>query len=235
MRRSSTDIHRLKPDLWNPIANELGLSWQECEALHGPRGQKKRARKANAIPFATAAADAEPRELRRVVQRDGTLESTEVFEGRDLTRIRSPSVSGYPHGHGPGTPDHTPVNITLIDSEPSFSMYEEDDNQGEEEDSEGEEEEDNRGEEEEDNKGEEEEDSKGEEEEDSEGEEEDNRGEEEEDEGRGPKLRLSGIADFIAGVYGFRREEGETRWPVRRGRHTVSTKRALVSRKTSNR
>ena len=212
--------------MWTPIADELGISWRECEALHWLIGRKEMRREANAITFAIAAADAEPRELRQVVQRDGTLESTEVFEGRDLTPIRSPSVSGCPDGHGPGTPGHpasTPVNITLIDSEPSSSVYEEDDDRGEEVDSEGEEEDDSEGEEEK-NGGEEEEDSKGEEEEE-----------------RGPsiwrktkvdeKLRLPGITSFVAGGYGFRREAGGTRWPVRRGRHTVYT----VLRKPSNR
>ena len=165
--------------MWAPIADELGIPWQKAEALHWLIGRKQMRREANAITFAIAAADAEPRELRQVVQRDGTLKSTEVFEGRDLTPIRSPSVSGCPDGHGPGTPGHpasTPVNITLIDSEPSY------DDQGEEEDSEGEEEDDSEGEEEDDSEGEEEDDDEGEEEDDDEGEEEDDdEGEEDED------------------------------------------------------
>lgn len=78
MRQSSTDILRLKLDLWTPIANELDIPWHECEAIHWAIGRKEMARLADAIPFAIATADAEPREPGQVAQSDRTLESTQV-------------------------------------------------------------------------------------------------------------------------------------------------------------
>lgn len=42
-----TDYHRLKHGLWSSIANELGLSWHACEALHWAMGEQEMARRAN--------------------------------------------------------------------------------------------------------------------------------------------------------------------------------------------
>ena len=135
---SSTDTHRLKHDLWNPIANELGIPWRACEAMHWAMGEHEMARRANAIPFAIAAAQAEPGEpgCGRVAQRDRMLESTRVFEGRDLATLSSPfhSVNGNGHSHshdpaGPGTLAYTPVTIPPIKSEQSFSAYDEEDDE----------------------------------------------------------------------------------------------------------
>lgn len=143
---SITDTYRLKHDLWNPIANELGIPWRACEAMHWAMGEHEMARRANAIPFAIAAAQAEPGEpgCGRVAQRDRMLESTRVFEGRDLTTLSSPfhSVNGNIHSHshsqgptGPGTLAYTPVTIPPIKSEQSFSAYdEEDDDESEDDD-----------------------------------------------------------------------------------------------------
>ncbi|KAK4698007.1 hypothetical protein P7C71_g155, partial [Lecanoromycetidae sp. Uapishka_2] len=95
---------RLKPDLWAPIANELGIPWRACEAMHWTLGEQDMARRANAEPFkisATAGAsgaltDTMPGELGlgRVAQRDRMLESTRVFEGRDLTALGGGSEEG---------------------------------------------------------------------------------------------------------------------------------------------
>ncbi|KAK3169816.1 hypothetical protein OEA41_009200 [Lepraria neglecta] len=136
---------RLKHDLWNPIANELGIPWRACEAMHWAMGEHEMARRANAIPFAIAAAQAEPGEpgCGRVAQRDRMLESTRVFEGRDLTTLSSPfhSVNGNGHSHshgpaGPGTLAYTPVTIPPIKGEQSFSAYDEEDNEEGEDDDE---------------------------------------------------------------------------------------------------
>ncbi|KAL2049577.1 hypothetical protein ABVK25_010156 [Lepraria finkii] len=139
--KPKTLYERYKAGFWKHIAAYLGIHW----AI----GQDDMAHEANAIPFAIAAADAEPREPGRVVRGDGTLRPTQVSEGRDITPFRSPSVDGCPHE--PGTPGR--LALTPINSKQSFSLYEEDDNQGEK-DNNGEEEED----EEKDNRGEEEED-----------------------------------------------------------------------------
>ena len=140
---SYTNSYRLKHDLWNPIANELGIPWRACEAMHWAMGEHEMARRANAVPFAIAAAHAEPGEFGggRVAQRDRMLESTRVFEGRDLTTLSSPfsSVNGNGITHAPAAPAalaYTPVTIPPIKSEHSFSAYDEDEEEIEHEDEE---------------------------------------------------------------------------------------------------
>ena len=137
-----TNSYRLKHDLWNPIANELGIPWRACEAMHWAMGEHEMARRANAVPFAIAAAHAEPGEFGggRVAQRDRMLESTRVFEGRDLTTLSSPfsSVNGNGITHAPATSAalaYTPVTIPPIKSEhTSFSAYDDDEEEIEHED-----------------------------------------------------------------------------------------------------
>lgn len=138
---SHTNSYRLKHDLWNPIANELGIPWRACEAMHWAMGEHEMARRANAVPFAIAAAHAEPGEFGggRVAQRDRMLESTRVFEGRDLTTLSSPfsSVNGNGITHAPAATAalaYTPVSIPPIKSEHSFSVYDEDEEEIEHED-----------------------------------------------------------------------------------------------------
>ncbi|KAK3177884.1 hypothetical protein OEA41_000016 [Lepraria neglecta] len=80
---------------------------------------------------------AEPRKLRQIAQRDRIPESPQVFDGPDLTPIRSPSVDRYSYGHRPGEEEE--------DSKPEEDREEEEDNKG---DKKWEEEEDNKGEEE---------------------------------------------------------------------------------------
>ncbi|KAL2052745.1 hypothetical protein ABVK25_006985 [Lepraria finkii] len=74
---------RLKHDLWSPIANELGIPWRACEAMHWAMGEHEMARRANAIPFTITAAQAEASEpgCGRVAQRDRMLESTRGVRG----------------------------------------------------------------------------------------------------------------------------------------------------------
>jgi hypothetical protein len=83
---SITDTYRLKHDLWNPIANELGIPWRACEAMHWAMGEHEMARRANAIPFAIAAAQAEPGEpgCGRVAQRDRMLKSTFIQMSKEM-------------------------------------------------------------------------------------------------------------------------------------------------------
>ena len=139
-RNQSLTTRRLKHDLWNPIANELGIPWRACEAMHWAMGEHEMARRANAVPFAIAAAHAEPGEYGggRVAQRDRMLESTRVFEGRDLTTLTSHMTS--PNGNGnistPATPSALTypavtmapiISIRPIKREQSFSAYEDED------------------------------------------------------------------------------------------------------------
>lgn len=60
------------------------------------------ARRANVIPFSIAAARTEPHEpgSGRIAQRDRMIESTRVFEGRDLSALTSPFNSVNNHGNG---------------------------------------------------------------------------------------------------------------------------------------
>ncbi|KAK3173103.1 hypothetical protein OEA41_006432 [Lepraria neglecta] len=69
-------------------------------------------------------ATAKPRKLRQIAQRDRTPESPQVFDGPDLTPIRSPSVDRYSYGYGPGEEEE--------DSKPEEDREEEEDNKGEE-------------------------------------------------------------------------------------------------------
>ena len=110
--------------------------------MHWAMGEHEMARRANAVPFAIAAAHAEPGEFGggRVAQRDRMLESTRVFEGRDLTTLSSPfsSVNGNGITHAPATSSalayRTPVTIPPIKSEHTYSVYDDDEEETEQED-----------------------------------------------------------------------------------------------------
>jgi hypothetical protein len=47
-------IYRIKPDIWGPLAQELGVPWRSAEAMHWQLGELEMARRAGAIPFTMA-------------------------------------------------------------------------------------------------------------------------------------------------------------------------------------
>ncbi len=135
-KHSNSDRHRLKPELWNPIAVELGVPWRAAEAMHWALGEQDMARRVNVTAFSITAARAEPHEpgCGRVAQRDRMLENTRVFEGRDLSTLSSPFASnnglGNCHVLAPapapfGVPPAAHMHIAPIKEEHSFTGYDE--------------------------------------------------------------------------------------------------------------
>lgn len=138
---------RLKQELWNPIATELGVPWRACEAMHWALGEAEMCRRANVLPFPMATNRPEPSSAPtpsagRVAQRDRMRGSTRVFEGRDITTITSPgfhSVNGNGNGNngqGPvpygGVP--SPIGLPGIGNGQGFPGYDDEDEDEEDED-----------------------------------------------------------------------------------------------------
>lgn len=106
MRRPSTDSFRLKSEVWNPIANEIGLPWRACEAMHWNMGVNEMSRRANTplpplavydsslTPFTIETAHPELGEA-DLAQKDRILESTVVFEGSDLNSANGNDDPAY--------------------------------------------------------------------------------------------------------------------------------------------
>ena len=46
---------RLKPEMWGPLATELGIPWRAAEAMHWQLGEADMARRAGVVPFSLAA------------------------------------------------------------------------------------------------------------------------------------------------------------------------------------
>ncbi|MCJ1384944.1 hypothetical protein MMC17_008062 [Xylographa soralifera] len=54
---------RLKPDMWTPLAKELGVPWRSAEYIHWQLGEAEMARRAGVVPFAmvsTAGSSSQP-------------------------------------------------------------------------------------------------------------------------------------------------------------------------------
>ncbi|CAD6581116.1 MAG: hypothetical protein ASARMPREDX12_000365 [Alectoria sarmentosa] len=141
---------RLKSDLWNPIATELGVPWRACEAMHWALGEADMCRRANALPFPIEtsrpeSASAPAPSAGRVAQRDRMRGSTRVFEGRDITTITSPGFhSVNANGNGQGAVPYSaipqsPMSLPSIGNGQGFPGYdeEEDDEEADEELQEG--------------------------------------------------------------------------------------------------
>lgn len=47
---------RLKPEMWAPLAAELGVPWRAAEAMHWQLGEADMARRAGVVPFSLASA-----------------------------------------------------------------------------------------------------------------------------------------------------------------------------------
>ena len=143
---------RLKPELWNPIANELGVPWRACEAMHWALGEADMCRRANVLPFPMATNRPEPvpastPSAGRVAQRDRMRGSTRVFEGRDITNITSPgfhSVNGHGDGQGhvPYSGVPTPMSLPGIGNGQCFPGYDDEEYEEDEEEEEDDEEDD---------------------------------------------------------------------------------------------
>lgn len=116
--------------------------------MHWALGEQDMARRANVTPFSISAARAEPHEpgCGRVAQRDRMLESTRVFEGRDLSTLSSPfiSVNGNGSCHVLATatapfsvPPAAHMHIAPIKDEQGFTGYGETEEFDDEDDEEG--------------------------------------------------------------------------------------------------
>ena len=135
-----TNAHRLKEDLWKPIANEIGVPWRAAEAMHWDMGQNEMAHRANVSPFTITAARATQPEpgSGRIAQRDRMLQSTKVFEGQNLGNLNSsfaPINSNYVQEHAvtapgfvipfTGMPSPAYVHIAPIKNDPAPPSHEE--------------------------------------------------------------------------------------------------------------
>ena len=136
--------------MWNDVATELDVPWRAAEAMHWSLGEQDMARRANVTPFYIHAARTDRHETGggRVAQRDRMLESTRVFEGRDLNTLSSPFNGVNGNGLAPQfTPAGLPysvaspaahVHIAPIKSEHDFDGCDGDgDSEGDEEDEDG--------------------------------------------------------------------------------------------------
>lgn len=143
MNQPANVSRRLKSELWKPIANELGVPWRACEAMHWALGEADMCRRANVLPFpmATNRPDQAPAPAPgagRVAQRDRMRGSTRVFEGRDISTITSPgfhSVNGNGNGQGHvpygGVP--SPMSLPGIGSGQGFPGYDDEEEEDDEE------------------------------------------------------------------------------------------------------
>ena len=131
---------RYKAELWTPIANEVGLPWRACEAMHYRMGEGEMARLNNAVPFAlkdsgSAAADNTSRASGRVARCDRMRESTRIFEGRDLGPLSAGEfdgagvgAGGYEYGYdGVELP---PIKLERMSSEDADEEDEEEEGEG---------------------------------------------------------------------------------------------------------
>ena len=130
--------NRLKPDLWQPIANEMGIPWRAVEAMHWAMGEEEMCRRAGVKPFLTTAAQDEHggHGAGRVAQRNRMLESTRLFEGHELSALTS-CFNSNGSGQHPSMPNFAPsMPMPNINNGRGFPGFEEEEDEIEEEDEE---------------------------------------------------------------------------------------------------
>ena len=83
----------MKAELWQPLANELGVPWRSAEAMHWILGEREMARRANTVPFAmvSSANSAGPQGEGngRIAQTNRMHDSTIYFEPSDVAALQS--------------------------------------------------------------------------------------------------------------------------------------------------
>ena len=88
----------MKADLWQPLANELGVPWRSAEAMHWLLGEREMARRANTIPFALVSgpnsAGPQGEGNGRIAQTNRMLDSTICFEPSDIAALQATSPGG---------------------------------------------------------------------------------------------------------------------------------------------
>lgn len=93
-------ISRMKQELWQPLAHELGVPWRSAEAMHWIMGEKEMARRANTIPFAMVSgpnsAGPQGEGNGRIAQANRMHESTIYFEPGDVAALQAGQI-----GRGP--------------------------------------------------------------------------------------------------------------------------------------
>ena len=85
----------MKPDIWQPLAQELGVPWRSAECMHWILGEREMARRANVTPFSmisgvnTAGPQGEGNG--RIAQASRMQEATNYFEPEHLDVLQTPS------------------------------------------------------------------------------------------------------------------------------------------------
>ena len=86
-------MSRMKAELWQPLANELGVPWRAAEAMHWLLGEREMARRANTVPFAmvSGANSAGPQGEGngRIAQTNRMHDSTIYFEPSDVAALHA--------------------------------------------------------------------------------------------------------------------------------------------------
>jgi hypothetical protein len=54
MESNTNNPYSMKQDMWNPLANELGIPWRAAEAMHWKLGEEELASRAGTVPFMIA-------------------------------------------------------------------------------------------------------------------------------------------------------------------------------------
>ena len=83
----------MKAELWQPLANELGVPWRSAEAMHWLLGEREMARRANTVPFAmvSGANSAGPQGEGngRIAQTNRMHDSTIYFEASEVAALNA--------------------------------------------------------------------------------------------------------------------------------------------------
>ncbi|EEH37608.2 MYB DNA-binding domain-containing protein [Paracoccidioides lutzii Pb01] len=82
---------RLKKEMWDKIAELLGLPWRAVEAMHWQLGKQEMARRAGVIPFSLSSTTSEPpqkrRRLRATTPRSRRDAGTRGVQGQQLPSV----------------------------------------------------------------------------------------------------------------------------------------------------
>ncbi|KAG8526359.1 uncharacterized protein KY384_000352 [Bacidia gigantensis] len=99
---------RMRLEMWQPLAKELGVPWRSAEAMHWLLGEREIARRANTVPFAlisganTAGPQGEGNG--RIAQANRMHDATIHFDPSDLAALQTGQsangpISAFPYQH----------------------------------------------------------------------------------------------------------------------------------------
>ncbi|MCJ1288103.1 hypothetical protein MMC26_007458 [Xylographa opegraphella] len=116
---------RLKPEMWTPLAIELGVPWRAAELLHWEMGEVEMARRAGVVPFSkasTAGSSSQPSPAMLPVGSSGTLYHTEdPRSGPGYLGSGTASSSQSPVVMLPTSVTGTPYSSEDLRSGPAYS------------------------------------------------------------------------------------------------------------------